>query len=238
MIGVALAFAAGCSSSPSSTSDSSSTSFDQMSAASVLQTSVTAADTAGTVAFVDVTRGAGVTRNLAGAVSAPAAEQEVGPTDPLQVILNNATIYVKATATTLESSLQLSAAQATANAGKWISLQESDGPYNQLAAALTISSVLDAYVPTGRLRLGPVTTVHGHQVVPVIGAASTSATNGASGTATLFVSTTARHTPVAGSLIVNRGETSFTEEAIFRNWGAPVSTVAPSNAIAYSSFFD
>jgi len=228
--------AAGCSSTPRGA-----TPLAQKSPSEVIGIATAAATAAGSMTFVDVTR-AGVTRNgkvvstLSGASSAPAAQEAIVGADPLQVVLNEQTIYVRATAATLQSALGLTAADATAYAGMWISLQDGDAPFQSLSAALTIASELDNFTPTSPgLRLGPVTTLHGRQVLPVQGAAPTAATGGATGSATLFVSVAAPHVPVAGALVVG-GEQSYSEAAVFTKWGHNVATTAPSGAVPYTTF--
>lgn len=205
--------------------------------AQLVAQSVSAANTSGSMHFVDRSTAAKIVTTLSGAVSAPAAAEALSGTGqpPLQVILVNGTAYINAGAQVLQGTLGLPAAAATANAGKWISVQSGDSAFSQIAPQLTISAELNSYVPTSHLHVGKIEKVAGHRVIPVSGRPATSVAKGNSGAVALLISPTAPHLPVGGSLVLSKTGSTLHEVAVFSDWGQKVSVNAPTGAIPFSS---
>ena len=67
---------------------------------------------------------------------------------------------------------------ATANAGKWISLQPGDTPYQAVTAALAPKAELDAFIPLAPYTLVAPRQFHGRTVVGVSGRPPASVANG------------------------------------------------------------
>lgn len=144
--------------------------------------------------------------------------------------------YLKADAAFLRNSLGLTASAASKYAGQWISFTASDPGYTQLVSGDTLSSALKDASPTGALSLTPTRTLNGREVIGVVGGLPAEATqSGATGTVTLYVSTTAPYLPVEvvtdGSLNGQSGSSTVT----FSHWREPVSVAAPAGATPFSS---
>lgn len=201
----------------------------------VINVAEDAATTAGTVHFVDITRSGKEQEALVGTISAANAQETIsnGGT-PLQVMLVSSVAYVSGSADVLEGSLSLPDDAAKADAGKWISLQPSDGPFDTVVGALSISNALDSYLP-GKAHFGKVVKLHGQAALAITGVPPEDALEGAQGSLTLFVSVASPHVPVAATLVLARGKERSTEEVAYSDWGAPVHVTAPSGAIPYSS---
>ena len=147
--------------------------------------------------------------------------------------------YLKGNAAALVANLGLTSTTATAYAGQWISLAQSDGPYASVYAAVTAGSALAdniTVVPTGQL---PPTKVAGRRVETVTGSIAPIRIGGQleapKGTATLAVRVTTPHLPVRyterGTL--NREPTTTT--VTFDHWGETVDVTAPAHAVSYAS---
>jgi hypothetical protein len=114
------------------------------------------------------------------------------------------------------------AAAATKEANKWITVKPSSGAYTSAAAGLTVSSAL------APLRMaGPVTSVPGVKVLGLstIGFAGTSKPSGGqAGTAEkLYVRSSGTPLPVE---VVQQGTTT-----VFGNWGEPIKVTVPRGAV-------
>ena len=204
------------------------------SAAEVIALAQAAATREGSFHFIDQTGTGKHAQVLVGDSSATAGEQEVkGPNGDLEVRRVGSTIYVNASELVLTSALKLDAANSAAYAGKWLSLDKSDAPYETVAKALDPSSEISPYTPVSNLTIGKVSTLRGRSVLAVSGTASSSA--GAQATATLYVSTTAPYVPVGGSLVGTGSTTSNTEVVAFTAWGEKVQPEVPAGSTPYST---
>jgi len=224
-----VAAAAGCSSAPTGPPP-----FSSLRPYAVVQTAVQAANRAGSMHFLDVTTSGKHQVTLIGKISAGAAEEVVQGTESFEVLLHDATIYVRGSSAFLTSALSLSSAEATAYAGKWISVSSGDNPYEAIAGTLTLEAELNSYLPTSPLKFGRTIKLHGHRVASVLGTAPASVT-GSGGSNALFVSATGPHYPLGGSLVVTTKNAGYRENAVFSNWGEAVTTSAPSGAVPLSS---
>lgn len=221
--------AAGCSSSSSSSTGN-------PKAASLITKAQSAAAQAGSVHIVDVTKIGTKAETLTGDISSTAAQEVlvVGGQVVLQVRLVSSAIYVEtSSASVLQSSLGLTSAQATAYAGKWISLTSADSPAASIIQSLSISAALNVYYPkTSAAQLLGTKTIDGVEVQPI--QSSTSPSKGTTELTTLFVNKK-NDLPVAANLIAKNSTTTETKEAAFTQWGVPVTVTAPTGAVAYSS---
>lgn len=185
--------------------------------------------------FLDQTTQSGKTnQHLIGDVSTTNGQEELSNPDGVLYVRHvGGTIFVKGDALVLENALDLSSAVASKNAGKWISLERTNAPYETVAEALLPTAELDPYIPSGHLKVGNPQNLHGHEVVPVSGSAPAAA--GAAADATIYVSVSSPHVPVGGSLVGTGSHKDESEVAVFDSWGETVRVSAPSGAIAYSS---
>jgi hypothetical protein len=204
------------------------------SASQVLALAKAAEAKEGSFHFVDQTGTGSQGQTLVGDTSFSAGQQQVrGPNGVLEVRLVGKTIFVNASELVLQDALKMSSGLATKFAGKWLSLQPTDAPYQTVAEALLPASEIGPYTPASDLKLGSVTTLRHQNVLPVSGTAPSS--SGASATATLYISTTAPYVPVGGSLVATGSDKSESEEVAFTAFGESVKPVAPTGAISYAA---
>jgi hypothetical protein len=204
------------------------------SASEVLALAQAAAQKEGSFHFVDQTGTGKNEQRLVGDSASESGEQVVsGPNGRLNVRLVDSVIYVTGSEAVMGAALKLTNAQAAKYAGKWISLQKTDAPYETVAKALAPSAELTPYTPVGNLRVGNVSTLRGRSVLAVSGGASEQA--GATATATLYVSTSAPFVPVGGSLVGTGAQKGDSEVVAFTAWGERVHPQAPTSATPYSS---
>jgi len=209
-----------------------------LSPAQLVNDAVDAANTAGTLEFIDRTKIGNDTQILTGSISAPAAAERLQTTgqQPISVQLLGSNVYFNAGAPALQGVLGLSATTSQAYSGKWISLQESDAPFSNLTNELTIASELNTYIPSTHLVMGKPTTIAGHRVIPVSGRPSSSpATQGKMENVALFVSVSSPHLPVGGTLTLVDHKKIQREVAAFSEWGRPVNFSAPVGATPFGS---
>jgi hypothetical protein len=187
--------------------------------------------------FVDQSRVGHATTTVIGSDSDLTSEQTLsGAGAALQVErVTDGTIYLRGAAGALVSALGLSQAVATAYAGRWIFLSPSDGPYGPVNGTLNPLPEIDSFFPDPPYELESPRVFHGATVVGVIGHAPASAANGTGHALTLFVPTTAPHTPVGATLTFGTGASSGTEAVVFDHWGEAVQVTAPPAAVAYST---
>jgi hypothetical protein len=204
------------------------------SAAEVISLAQAAAQKEGSFHFVDQTGTGKNLQRLVGDSASYAGEQVVtGPNGTLEVRLVNSVVYVTGSESVMGEALKLNATEAGKYAGKWVSLTKTDAPYETVLKALAPSAELTPYTPVGNLKVGNVSTLHGHSVLAVSGAASETA--GATAIATLYVSTDAPYVPVGGSLVGTGAQKGDSEVVAFTAWGERVRPTAPTSSTSYSS---
>jgi hypothetical protein len=204
------------------------------SASEVLALAQAAAQKEGSFHFVDQTGTGKNEQRLVGDSASNAGQQVVsGPNGLLDARLVDSVIYVTGSEAVIGAALKLTDAEAAKYAGKWISLQKTDSPYETVAKALDPSAELTPYTPVGNLKVGNVSTLRGRSVLAVSGTASEVA--GASATATLYVSTSAPYVPVGGSLVGTGSQKGDSEVVAFTAWGERVRPTPPASATPYSS---
>jgi hypothetical protein len=210
-----------------------------LSATQLIKDGLGAAKKSGTMSFSDKSTSGKVTQMLVGVVSPSGGVESLTQSSQavLQLEMVTGTLYVRTSSEVLQNGLELPAAVSTANAGKWISLQSTDGPFASLAGQLTLAAELETFVPTSHLRVDKEVKVAGHLTVPVSGSPAASVANGAtSGSAAILLSAKAPYLPVGGSLILSKkGSPNLNDVAVFGNWGKSIKLTAPAGAVPYSS---
>ena len=202
--------------------------------AQLLSDALNAAQASGSMQFVVKTTENKVTQTLDGVVSAPTAGETLQGNEPLQIDLIGGSIYVIGSASALESALQITSAQASPYAGKWIEVQPSDAPFQLLAQDLTLGATLNQFAPQNDIKMAKTQTVGHQKVIPVVGRPS-NLPKGTSGSAALLVSAKAPHLPVGGSLILVNKTGRLSEIAVFKAWGAKVQLPTPTGATAFNT---
>lgn len=188
----------------------------------------------GSFHFIDVSGSGNKSQRLTGDASNGDGQQTlVDPDGGLYVRRVGSVIYLKGSEIVLEQSLKFTASEAKSNAGKWIEITSKESPYQTVAKALLPSSEITPYIPVNSLTVGSPKELGGHDVVPVTGSAPS--TDGASATATIYVSTASPYVPVGATLTGTGTTKNDTEEATFNEWGEGVTTTTPSPVVSYSS---
>lgn len=201
------------------------------SAHALLNEALNASQARGSLGFVARTTAGKTTEVVQGLVSAPASSETVtGLGTPFRVELVGRTVYVRGDLTVLENSLQLTATQAAALVGKWVSVPSSDSAFTSLVSSLTITAVLNPFIASSDLKKEPKKQLAHKPVIPLVGPAPTSAHNGAKGSVALFISAKSPHLPVGGSIVVAKGRHHLREIAVFKDWGATVKVTAPAGS--------
>jgi hypothetical protein len=155
------------------------------------------------------------------------------------VIVIGKACYIKGNAAALTGNLGLTAAEATAHAGQWISLVSTDGPYASVYAAVTAPSALADNVTVEPETVLPTTTVAGRRVETVTGAIAPLTVGGQKvapkGTATVAVRATAPHLPVRYTERGTEDRQTTRSTVTFSRWGTTVPVTAPANPVTYAS---
>jgi hypothetical protein len=188
--------------------------------------------------FVDVSRVGAKTTTLTGTDTAAGSDQTLSGSTPSLEVEQRAdgSVFVRGAATALQAALGLTSSTATSNAGKWISLQPGDTPYQTVTAALGPKQELDEFVPIAPFTLDAPRVYRGRTVVGVSGSARASAAGGAKGNVvTLYVPTEPPYTPVGATLTFGSGSSAGVEAVVFDRWGQRIDPPVPSGAVAFSS---
>ena len=206
--------------------------------AEVLVTAVTAAEGSGSCHFVDKNGSGTEARLLVGDTGTVDAQQSLSAAGAsFDVRLVDGVAYLRGPTDTLESLLGLSAAEASAETGKWLSVTKKDKGYRQISQSLKVEAELDGYIPQAPLAFGSSTTLHGIPVIAVSGSAPAESSTGAlNAKATLFVSTEAPYLPVGGVLSgADVHGRPVHEEVAFTGFGEHVRVAVPPGAVAVAS---
>lgn len=146
------------------------------------------------------------------------------------LVLVNGTVYFKGDAIVLENQLGLPASTAAANAGKWISVQSGDAPYQNLEPGISAHSAIAQVVLTPR-NVSTMRGADGTTFSRITGGLPSQNGQG-TGTASLDVSGGSQLPRTYES---TSGHSQGTSRISFSKWGEPVSESAPSGAIPYAS---
>jgi hypothetical protein len=105
--------------------------------------------------------------------------------------------------------------------GKWLKAPTSNGSFSTLGSLTNLSQLIDSALAShGTLQKGATTTANGRQVLPILDA---------SHGGTLYVATTGKPYPIQ----ITKSGTSG-GKIVFDRWNAPVTLVAPKNAVDLS----
>ena len=188
------------------------------------------------VHFFDVTAQGGSNKSITGDIS-PQASQEtltVDGTLVLQLRLIGTTAYVASpSAKVLVTTLGVTESQASGLTNKWISLISTDSPYNEIVKSLSIDSEISGFFPPAKsVKALPTKTISKLSVVPLTGYMAYSATAGEE--VTLFVGQKSS-LPVGATSVAKSGKVVSNRTAAFKDWGAIIKVVTPTEAVAFSS---
>jgi hypothetical protein len=150
-----------------------------------------------------------------------------GQTADLSTVLVGSTAYLRGNYLGLRSFMDFTDAAAQNEAGHWLFLKQAKPAqarlYEEVAAGLTVPSLVSQLPMFGTLTLEPLRVVHGESVYGVKGE------KGAGSTIeeTLYVRATGAHLPV---------ELDYTYKGIsvalvFTTWGQPPAVTAPTGAV-------
>ena len=145
------------------------------------------------------------------------------------VLAADQTLYVEGNAAALEDELGVTAAAAPGLAGKWISLQTADAPYNEEEGGLTV----DSEVGIPGFKAGstePVTGAGGTTLTRIEG--TVPAGDGFPAATVQVDISPATDLPV--TIVVSYGD-SGVDTIAYSQWGTAPSVTVPSGAVAWSS---
>lgn len=188
------------------------------------------------VHFFDVTTQGGSNKSITGDIS-PQASQETLTVDKtliLQLRLIGTTAYVASpSAKVLVTTLGVTESQAAGLTNKWISLISTDAPYNEIVKSLSIDSEISGFFPPATsVKALPTKSISKLTVVPLTGYKAYSATAGEE--VTLFVGQKSS-LPVGATSVAKSGKVTSNRTAAFKDWGATIKVVTPTDATAFSS---
>ncbi len=211
------------------------------SATSIAGQSIMAFHRQQSVSFVTKTLVGKTTTIEAGATTrdGPAAETVTTDGQPvIDAVLVHQVAYLRATSSVLQNSLKLSASNATAYAGKWISLTVADPAYEEVVNSLRPTQAIDQFVPEEpNLRVAGVTSIGGRSAVAVTGSPGAQVAAGDTALTTLFVSTTAPYLPISSTIVVKSasGTTAERLASVYGKYNERVDPIAPTGATPISS---
>jgi hypothetical protein len=150
------------------------------------------------------------------------------------VIFTGQIEYFEGDATALRDQLGLPAATASASVGKWISLQQSDGPYPSVDEGVTTSAALAQVV------MAPLATSRAHWTHGVLLSRITGRIphgKVVTGSARLDLMSRSK-LPAAYSAHGSDGEQPWSSTISFSRWGDNTAVNAPTGALPFSSLQD
>jgi len=185
--------------------------------------------------FVDQSRSGSKTTTLIGDDTTTGSIQSLSGAAAALAVVRTAggTIYVKGSSPALQSALGLSSVTALTVAGKWLSLEASDQPYQSVAAALDPQKEIDSFTPAQPFTESNPRRFHDRMVVGISGPVSGG--TGATHTVTLYVPTEAPYTPVGATLTFGGGSSAGVEAVAFSHWGEQIHPSTPHPSVSFSS---
>jgi hypothetical protein len=148
------------------------------------------------------------------------------------IVVVSGVAYLDGDAPFLQNSLGLSTATASSYVGQWISFQPANPEFQQVAADLTMGTLLVEVLPDGPVKLTPVTTIDGQSVVGLVSSLSL---GGAHVSETTYVSTAAPNLIVQSVEHASKSGVAVTTKATFSRWGERVAVIAPTGSVPFSS---
>src|ERR1019366_2620076 len=201
-------------------------------ASALLKQAMQAGEKSAGFQYVDTWTGGGSTATFSGGTGQNDGTQQITQTtgfgnEQFQVVLApDQALYFKGNIAALEDQLGVSSSAAAGLTGIWISSQSSDGPYQDLALGLPISSAL----PDGQLTPTSTEQVTGAGGVSLTRIEGTVANP--TGTGHLDVSASS-NLPV--TFVASYSNGSYGETMTFSAWGTAPSLTVPTSAVAWST---
>ena len=199
-------------------------------AGALVHSAVNDANARGSVHVSETVRAATKAATSANDVAASEGQQVIhlsGATGEAQVALVSGTAYFTASEPMLVAYFGFPATVAVTIHGRWISVPQSNSAYAAIADGVTISSTLRELIPQGSLKPTGSSSVDGVAVTGIRGTVASTASSPA-GTATVYVSRSAKPLPVRVDYSDSRGDTVT---ATFSRWGERIAIKAPTATI-------
>ena len=198
----------------------------------VLREAMTAAGAAHAFHYRSVWSADGFSQIVVGDARPSSGEESVSVgTDHFTAIVTGQTEYFEGDAAALRDQLGLSAAKASENAGRWISLQPSDGPYPSIEAGVTTSAAL-AQVLIAPFATSPARRTRGVLVSQVTGRIP----HGRLVTGSARLDLMARSKlPSAYAAHGSDNGQPWSSTIVFSRWGEKIAINAPTMALSFSS---
>ncbi len=117
----------------------------------------------------------------------------------------------------------------TTLADKWVLVPSSNKNYANISSAILVPSVLQQLVDVNHLKEVGVGTVNGQTAIEI------HADAGASGTETVYVSTTAPYLPVAVAAVSTEDGEKVSDELVFSDWGEKFTVAKPAAFVVATS---
>ena len=206
-------------------------------ASQVLAAGVAAAEAESSVHYVIRATGQSSTQTVTGDAGRTSGIQSVvtGNDGVEGELFPDGRAYVRGNTGGLEHTVGLPAKVAPKYADQWISVASHDALYQVITQLLTLHGIITQLAPTGSLQESTPGTVGGHQVIGVRGGLPGKVQSGVTGTAVLYVSTSAPTLPLGFSGQASSSNMTVTDAGAFTRWGEHVHLVTPANAVPFAS---
>ncbi len=200
--------------------------------AQLLHETFTAAGRSDAFHYRDVWRADGVSQIVVGDARPSSGSESVSVgSDRFTVVYTGQEAYFEGAAAALRDQLGLPPTTASADAGKWISLQQSDGPFPSVEGGVTTSAAL-AQVLIAPLAIAPAPRTHGILLTRITGRIPHGRV--VTGWARLDLSSRSK-LPAAYSAHGSDGGQSWSSTITFSRWGANDAIKIPAGALPFSS---
>jgi hypothetical protein len=198
----------------------------------ILREAMTAAGAAHAFHYRSVWSADGFSQIVVGDARPASGEESVSVgTDHFTAILTGQMEYFEGDAAALRDQLGLPAAKASANAGKWIRLQSSDGPFPSIEAGVTTSAAL------AQVLIAPFATLPARRTRGVLASRITGRIpHGSAVTGSALLDLTTRSKlPSAYSAHGSDNGQPWSSTITFSRWGESIAVHAPTKALPFSS---
>jgi len=200
--------------------------------AQLLNEALTAAGAANAFHYRAVWRSDGFSQVVVGDARPSSGSESVSVGgDRFSVVLTGPEAYFDGDATALRDQLGLPEATASADAGRWISLQPSDGPFPSIEEGVTTSAAL-AQVLMAPLVASPAHRTDGVLLSRITGRIPHGQV--LAGSALLDLMSRSK-LPAAYSAHGSDGGQPWSSTIAFSRWGKPVAVTAPAGALPFAS---
>jgi type IV secretory pathway protease TraF len=149
--------------------------------------------------------------------------------DTASLIVIGQITYVNANATGLVGLMNLSPADATVDAGKWILFSTANAAFSQIVAGVRSRDVAQEIALKGPFTLGAPRTLNGYAVNAIRGTVAVQGSKPAH--AVLYVRSSGRPLPVEEDTVDAQGKPNGEDHIVFSKWGERVRPRAPDAVI-------